>query len=362
MQCLMKYKWVKLMRSHLPEGKGIMASWAKLASRAAFRKGEASYCGHINAVTPGMWAGGVVGLKSILGVKSRTVALETLEKLLQLGYLHYELNPKTKRLTYQISDWVIKCSGEECMSGTVYATDGYGFLCLPRDITDRLVEMNYKFDEADAWLDLWCHTISEDPRNAFSFMAPVCQFGKYGALLTLETLGQRWGWEKTKVWRFLKKHGDVFPLYRLPGSFGCLIFNKLYPTGAEVSLPTYEDVVRILDEIRIYAKNAQKRGSDHEHMSRMVTWYSKRLLEDAAQTEPESVQENRVAFLGPIYRAYLSLCWNCKNCGYDCSSKSIYAAPVIETNKIRGPCGPVDITKIAKEYFTYEQAGRKIAV
>ena len=35
---------------------------------AAFRKGVASYCGYENAVEPGMWAGGVVGLKSILGV------------------------------------------------------------------------------------------------------------------------------------------------------------------------------------------------------------------------------------------------------------------------------------------------------
>ena len=36
------------------------------------------------------------------------------------------------------------------------------------------------------------------------------QFGKFGAVLTLETLGQRWNWEKTKVWRFFQKHGDVF--------------------------------------------------------------------------------------------------------------------------------------------------------
>ena len=41
------------------------------------------------------------------------------------------------------------------MDGTVYATEGYGFLCLPRNITDRLVEQQYIFDEADAWLDLW---------------------------------------------------------------------------------------------------------------------------------------------------------------------------------------------------------------
>lgn len=39
MKCLMKYKWVKLMRSHLPHGKGVMGAWMKLASRAAFRKG-----------------------------------------------------------------------------------------------------------------------------------------------------------------------------------------------------------------------------------------------------------------------------------------------------------------------------------
>ena len=42
------------------------------------------------------------------------------------------------------------------MDGAVYATPGYGFLCMPRDITERLAEQGYKFDVADAWLDLWC--------------------------------------------------------------------------------------------------------------------------------------------------------------------------------------------------------------
>lgn len=119
MKCLMKYQWVKLPRNCMPEGKGIMGAWAKLASRAAFRKGHASYCGHINAVSPGMWSGGVVGLKSILGLRSRVQALETLERLSQLGFVEYDLNKKTKKLTYQITDWVVKCSGEECMDGAV---------------------------------------------------------------------------------------------------------------------------------------------------------------------------------------------------------------------------------------------------
>ena len=74
---------------------------------------------------------------------------------------------------------------------------------MPRNITERLVEQGRKFEEADAWLDLWCHIVFRDKGNAFSFLSPVIQYGKYGSILTLEKLGKRWGWEKTKVWRFL---------------------------------------------------------------------------------------------------------------------------------------------------------------
>lgn len=317
LKCLMKYEWVKLRRDTLPAGKGIMGAWAKLAARAAFRKGHASYCGHKNAVSPGMWSGGIVGLKSILGTRSRTQALEILDKLTALGYLKYTLDGKTKKLTYQLTDWVVKCSGEECMNGTVYATDGFGFLCLPRNITQRLVEEQYIFDEADAWLDLWCHTVSEEPGNAFSFMAPVVQYGNYGAILTMEKLGQRWGWEKTKVWRFFKKHGDVFALYRLPGSYGCLVFNKSYPMDTEVSLPEQTEILRILDEIRIWGANTHKVGSDNDHVNRLVAWYSRNAVEKSIH----NVEENRVALSGSIIRAYFSLCWNCKNCEYVCRSK-----------------------------------------
>ena len=357
MKCLMKYQWVKLPRNHMPEGKGIMGAWARLASRAAFRKGQALYCGHVNDVSPGMWSGGVVGLKSILGLKNRQKALELLQTLSDLGYVQYTLDPKTKKLTYQITDWVVECSGEACMQGAVYATEGFGFLCLPRNITDRLADKQYVFEESDAWLDLWCHSVWEDPNNAFSFLAPAIQYGKYGAILTLETLGQRWGWEKTKVWRFMKKHGDVFTLYRLPGSYGCLVFNKLYPSGTEVSLPDQEEVVRILDQIRIHGANTHKAESDHEHINRLVTWYSRRLTKINRPDADAQTDQSRVALSAPIIRAYLSQCRNCKNCGYDCQSKYDKDQAVVETSKIHGPCGPVDITKIAKEYFIYEQTG-----
>ena len=68
-----------------------------------------------------------------------------MDKLVALGYICYELDEKTKKLTYCIKDWVIECSGKECENGVVYTTDGYGFLCLPRDITERLVKQQYIF-------------------------------------------------------------------------------------------------------------------------------------------------------------------------------------------------------------------------
>ncbi|WP_243425321.1 hypothetical protein [Intestinimonas butyriciproducens] len=87
MKCLLKYQWVKLPRNQLPPGKGIMGSWARLASRAAFRTGQARYCGYTNKVSAGGWAGGIVGLKSILAIKRRRQALEHMDTLADLGYI-----------------------------------------------------------------------------------------------------------------------------------------------------------------------------------------------------------------------------------------------------------------------------------
>jgi hypothetical protein len=99
MVCLLKYRWVKLMRNNLPPCKGLIGYWTRLAARAAFRKGIASYCGHRNPVEPGTWAGGIVGLKSILSVKKREQALDIIRQLSDLGYLSFELDVKTKLLT-----------------------------------------------------------------------------------------------------------------------------------------------------------------------------------------------------------------------------------------------------------------------
>ena len=340
MKCLLKYQWVKLPRNTLPDKKGIMGYWAKLASRAAFRNGVATYCGYENHVSVGTWSGGMVGLKAILQEKSKSKVLLIMHELSKLGYISFSLNPTTKKLVYKIRDWVVQCSGADCCEGTVYTTEGYGFLCLPRNITERLVQRNHRFEEDDAWLDLWCHTVFQDPRNAFSYMAPAVQFGKYGAALTLEKLGQRWRWEKTKVWRFLQKHGDVFALYKLPGSFGCLIFNKLYPTDAEFALPKQDEIIRILHEIRILGENTYSEGTEHQRINRLINWYSKRIRLESSKDESEPFEndseKSRVAVSPYIIRAYFSQCWNCKKYINDCWV-TVNNDPE-PFKKIRGPC------------------------
>ena len=96
MKCLLKYPWVKLPRDRVPGGKGLMGSWMRLAARAAFRKGEGHYCGYENPVEPGMWVGGIVGLKSILGIRRRDAALDVLRDLESLGFLSWTLDPPPK--------------------------------------------------------------------------------------------------------------------------------------------------------------------------------------------------------------------------------------------------------------------------
>ena len=300
-----------------------------------------------------MWSGGIVGLKSILGIRNRDSALSKLSLLNEMGLVKFFLDPNTKHLTYQLSDWIVEYSGAACIPGAVYTTPGYGFLCVPRNLTEKLLHQNYVLEDSDAWLDLWLHTVSMDPRNAFSFFAPVCQYGKYGVFLTLETLGQRWGWEKTKVWRFLQKHEDVFTLYRLPGSYGCLIFNKLYPCDQEILLPTVEDINRILAYVHHCSQDCVRRGSLREHMSRMVVWYSRRYLRSVGMLPSSVAQKGRVALFSSLYRAYLSLCWNWKNGKYDCPNYGLRESVGQCSNTIRGPCVTVDLSIIAKEYFTY---------
>jgi len=313
MKCLYAYPWVKLYRAHLPAGKGVMGLYVRLAVRAAYRSGYGRYCGHINEVSAGAWSGGIVGLKSILDIRSREAALNAMDRLQALGYITYSLDPATKKLTYIIKDWVKDCSGDSVCTTSVYATPEYGFIGVPRSITQRLVVARHVFEEADAWMDLWCHTVWGDRHNAFSRLAPIVQFERKAAALTLEELGRRWCWEKTKVWRFFRKYADTFSLCKLPGSYGCLVFNSAYETAnGTMDAPSDHDIKRVIAALRFTAVKTHYSGSDHERFNRIVLWYSKHInignLNEGCPSPFHPADDGRVAVLTLYYsRAYFSL-------------------------------------------------------
>ena len=338
MKCLFKYKWVKLRRDLLPPGKGIMGYWAKLASRVAFRKGKAFYCGHINEVEVGEWVGGMMGLKSILGISNKQKALEVMEKLSELGYIEYELEVDTKRVRYKILDYVFECSGAECENDNVYATNEFGFICAPRNITNRLIEKRYVFEESDAWLDLWVHTVFNDKKNFLTFFSPSVTFGDFLSFLSLEALSKRWGWEKTKTWRFFQKNKEVYKLIRLPGTYGCLIYNKLYTVNKEILIPDSEKIKEVLLKTKTIFNEL---GIDcrHSNLSELIHEYSELLIERYFQ------EENSVALLSYIIRAYISPCWSFCNYLYDCKSILIFTKVKLRINKIRGPCELLGFSK-----------------
>ena len=312
MKCLRKFPWVKVFRDNLPQGKGLMMYWARLAASAAFREGRGLYCGHWNKVTPGVWSGGIVGLKSILGVKRRDQALKIMNELRGLGYIEYSLDKRTKHLTYQIKDWVLNCCGAPCEEGIVYATEGYGFFSVTRNITQRLAEKNIVFGEADAWLDLWCHTIYKDYGNAFSFLCPVIQFGKYESLLSLDFLGNRWGWERTKVWRFFQNNACNFGLFRMPGSYGSLIFNLSYFGDDRDIMPSEGKILFMLGKIREASRKGIKADSDRNRVNCMIAWNSRKVMKELEAKEEHDETNHRVAPADSNTRAYFSHGRNCK--------------------------------------------------
>lgn len=118
--------------------------------------------------------------------------------------------------------------------------------------------------------------------------------------------------------------------------------------------------MKTVGQIRELSADVPKKGSEHEHLSQMVAWYSRKLTCDLVETgneseiKDESGEKSRVAHSDTIIYTYLSLCRNCKNCNYDCQRVNITTLAVRDRKQIRGPCGAVDLTKIAKESLFYE--------
>ena len=241
MKCLERYAWVKLPRTQIPAGRSLLSNFMRLYASAAYRPGQARYCQYINEVHFGEWVGGIVGLKSILGLSSREQAFLVLEEL---------------------SNWAVPAQGVP-----IYARE-QGFLCVPRTLTQPLIQAGYVFEEIDAWLDLWIHTIYRDSDSPLSNIVPLVQFDT-GPALTLASLGKRWGWERTKVWRFFKKYADTFFLFKLPGSYGAVVCNMMY-CQTENAHSVQKTISRFVCKILILGRNTLSGQKTYLRLNRLL--------------------------------------------------------------------------------------------
>ena len=265
MKCLERYAWVKLPRTQIPAGRSLLSNFMRLYASAAYRPGQARYCQYINEVHFGQWVGGIVGLKSILGLSSREQAFLVLEELSNWGLLEYEYDPKSKRLSYHISQ--TQRIAVPTQGIPIYARE-QGFLCVPRTLTQPLIQAGYVFEEIDAWLDLWIHTIYRDSDSPLSNIVPLVQFDT-GPALTLASLGNRWGWERTKVWRFFKKYADTFFLFKLPGSYGAVICNMMY-CQTENAHSVRKTISRFVCKILILGRNTLSGQKTYLRLNRLL--------------------------------------------------------------------------------------------
>ena len=295
MKCLERYAWVKLPRTQIPAGRSLLSNFMRLYASAAYRPGQARYCQYINEVHFGQWVGGIVGLKSILGLSSREQAFLVLEELSNWGLLEYEYDPKSKRLSYHISQ--TQRIAVPTQGIPIYARE-QGFLCVPRTLTQPLIQAGYVFEEIDAWLDLWIHTIYRDSDSPLSNIVPLVQFDT-GPALTLASLGNRWGWERTKVWRFFKKYADTFFLFKLPGSYGAVVCNMMY-CQTENAHSVRKTISRFVCKILILGRNTLSGQKTYLRLNRLLRLFG------AVVGRTFFLLKSRVAPRSLYTRAYIS--------------------------------------------------------
>lgn len=257
MTCSANYKWVILPRTTKKTLAGVIASWLILASVSAYKDGTATYCGYQNEVKAKEWVGGLVGLKRLLGNHTYNETDAVIKRLTELDYISF-LKESNGKVKIKVKDLII---GDDMRffphtyftaekQQKFYCNDDSGFICIPRNLTQRLVETEQVFEEGDAYYDLWLHTVYKDINSPFSDYCPTILFDKFQSAITLDFLAKRWKWSKSKVSRFFKKHSDVYRLVKLQSSYGCVIFNASYQTDSEYTVPTQEEVFNVINTVK----------------------------------------------------------------------------------------------------------------
>ena len=161
------------------EGTVHLFSLMALFSYANFRSNERVINGDRYMEAPGQWICKLGALPRILRVHFKAQALELMEYFQNHGFLTFEILDEEKEiLRFTIADWKEHCTH---LQYNYYSYKGSGFFFFPLPVGRLLLktarkEVGIAFSELDAIMDMWLHTILNDPKVRGSEYMPVVYY------------------------------------------------------------------------------------------------------------------------------------------------------------------------------------------
>lgn len=174
--------WFRHFNNHKEfrnEGTVHLFSLMALFSYANFRSNERMISGARYMEAPGQWICKLGSLPRILRVHSKRQALEQLDYYEKYGFLTYEwLDEENEIIRFSITNWKEHCTS---LQYNYYSYKGSGFFFFPLPVGRMLLRVALKtdgivFSELDAIMDMWLHTILNDPKVRGSEYMPVVYY------------------------------------------------------------------------------------------------------------------------------------------------------------------------------------------
>ena len=234
--------WFRHFNNHKEfrnEGTVHLFSLMALFSYANFRSNERMISGERYMEAPGQWICKLGSLPRILRVHSKRQALEQLNYYEKYGFLTYEwLDKENEIIRFSIINWKEHCTS---LQYNYYSYKGSGFFFFPLPVGRMLLRIAHKtegivFSELDAIMDMWLHTILNDPKVRGSEYMPVVYYSNMRGvpLLSYTYLAKRWGWSKSRVGRFMLKAGEYGIISRVSFSSS---------RGSVISMCRYREMI-----------------------------------------------------------------------------------------------------------------------
>lgn len=154
-----------------------------------------------------------------------------------------------------------------------YSYKGSGFFFFPLPVGRLLLktarkEVGIVFSELDAIMDMWLHTILNDPKVRGSEYMPVVFYSNMRGmpLLSYTYLARRWGWSKSRVGRFMLKAGEYGIISRVSFSSSrgsvismCRYREMIYGEGCEeLELSRIGEIIGIAKAIDVVEADDSK--------------------------------------------------------------------------------------------------------